>query len=441
MPADNLQGWRRDVTTLIQAMHPPVLRYPGGNFVSGYRWQDGIGDRDRRPIRFDRAWKVWEPNDVGTDEFMQLCQLLNTEAYISVNAGDGTAEEAAAWVAYCNAAPNNVYGAQRANNGHATPYSIRYWGIGNEMYGNWQIGHVDGETFANRHNDFAYAMRAVDSEIILLGVGDMPDRPGYWLETLTEIAGANTDLMTVHHYTGVPEELDDADRDALATACPLHIESLLADTAKVLDDLCPEHHIDISFDEWNIVHRGAGRRQNYALRDGLYAAGMFNAFQRQSARLKMANIAQLVNLLGVIETTKTDVYGTPIYWAFCLYQEHCGQLALETETTGCPTFDLAAIGVIPAMEDVPYLDAVASLSRDGKWLSLAVINRHAARELEAEITLAGAQLTGDVQAYVLDGPDMGARNSVDEPERVGIVEGGCAAGVALCAPFGNSAEM
>ena len=210
MPADNLQGWRKDVIAMIQAMHVPVLRYPGGNFVSGYRWQDGIGDRDRRPIRFDRAWNVWEPNDVGTDEFMQLCRILDTEPYISVNAGDGTADEAAAWVAYCNAPANNIYGAQRATNVQVAPYGIRYWGIGNEMYGNWQIGHVDGETFAHRHNDFAYAMRAVDPKIILLGVGDMPNRPGYWLDTVARIAGANTDLMTVHHYTGVPQELDDA---------------------------------------------------------------------------------------------------------------------------------------------------------------------------------------------------------------------------------------
>ena len=211
------------------------------------------------------------------------------------------------------------------------------------------------------------------------------------------------------------------------TACPLHIETELVDTAKMLDDLAPPgHRIDISFDEWNVVHRGTGGRQNYALRDGLYAAGMFNAFQRQSDRVKMANIAQLVNLLGVIETTKTGVYGTPIYWAFRLYQEHCGTQALQTETSGCPTFDLEAMGVIPAMQAVPYLEAAGSLSADGKRLSLAVINRHATEALEAEIAVANAKLIGHVQAHVLDGPDMGARNSVEEPERVGIVDGGSA---------------
>jgi alpha-N-arabinofuranosidase len=422
MPSDNVQGWRRDVLELTREMRPPVLRYPGGNFVSGYHWQDGIGDRDQRPIRYDYAWNVWEPNDVGIDEFMQLCTLLGCEPYISVNAGNGTAEEAAAWVEYCNGATNTRYGSLRAQNGHPDPYAIRYWGIGNEMYGNWQIGHCDAETFGRRHLAFAAAMRAVDPTIILLGVGDMPDAAGKWLETVTEIAGTQIDLMTVHHYTGVPSELDEAAQAALAVSCPEHIATLLAETRRILDERGPQGHpIAISFDEWNITYRTGTRRQNYALRDGLYAAGIFHIMQRQCTSVTMANIAQMVNLLGVIETSPTTSYGTPIFHAFKLYRDHTGDVALQTEVQS-DTFDVPATGNnIPALQGVAYLSAAASLDTRRNLLCLAVINRHPSQSIPAYIELAGA-----------------ARNTPDNKDNVtiharGTIQGGSSLGYAFAA--------
>lgn len=445
MPADNVLGWRKDVLEMIRDIRAPVLRYPGGNFVSGYHWQDSIGDRDSRPIRYDYAWNVWETNDVGIDEFMQLCDLLQCEPYISVNAGNGTAAEAAAWVEYCNGAPNTVYGAKRAANGHPQPYGVKYWGIGNEMYGNWQIGHCDPETFARRHVAFAQAMRAIDPTITLLGVGDMPDQPGQWLDIVTEIAGEYIDLMTVHHYTGVPDvssdvtaearrradpipaNYDEAMRNAMATACPEHIAALLRETRRVLDEKRPQgHRIGISFDEWNIVNRGAGPRQDYALRDGLYAAGMLNVFQRECRSVTMANIAQLVNLLGVIETTPTDVYGSAIYWAFKLYRDYTGDVALEVAVEG-ETFDVPAIANIPEMKGAPYLGVSASLDTAKNALCLAVINRHATEAISAEIQAEGAVIGAQARIWELNGPDMAARNSAANKENVGIRDRGAAA--------------
>lgn len=424
MPADNIMGWRKDVIELVRALRPPIVRYPGGNFVSGYHWEDGIGDRDSRPIRFDYAWNVWEPNDVGIDEFMQLCDLIECEPYISVNAGNGTAEEAAAWVEYCNGAPNTVYGAKRAANGHPEPYGIRYWGIGNEMYGNWQIAHCDPETFGRRHVVFARAMRAVDPDIILLAVGDMPDQPGLWLETVTDLAGEYTDLMTVHHYTGVPSELSQAEKDAVAVAAPDHIATLLLETRRILDERGPGGHpITISFDEWNIAHRGTGGRQNYALRDGLYAAGMFNVFQHQCTSVTMANIAQLVNLLGVIETSPTAAYGTPIYHVFKLYRDQCGDTAVETAVQG-PTFDLSPLGNIPAMPQVPYLSASGTIDRSQGTLSLAVVNRHAQESIPATIDIQGASPGGEAHVWEINGPGMDTRNTFDAPDLVTITDKG-----------------
>jgi len=429
MPSDNLNGWRRDVVELIREIRPPVLRYPGGNFVSGYHWEDGIGHRDSRPIRYDYAWHVWEPNDVGIDEFMQLCDLLGCEPYISVNAGNGSAQEAAAWVEYCNGAANTVYGSKRAANGHPEPYELKYWGIGNEMYGNWQIGHCDPETFARRHVQFAKAMRAVDGDIILLGVGDMPDRPGQWLETITEMAGEYVDLMTVHHYTRVPSDLDEATQDALVVSCPEHIATLLDETRRILDELGPEgHFIGISFDEWNVTHRrpDGRRRQNYALRDGLYAAGMFNIFQRRCTSVTMANIAQLVNLLGVIETSQTDAYGTPIFEAFKLYINHCGNIALVTQVDS-ETFDVPALGNIPEQKGISYLSASATLDSERNLVCLAVINRHSTDDIVTTVEVKGLGPTSEARVWELNGPGMDARNTFDVHDRVTIRDRGAVA--------------
>jgi alpha-L-arabinofuranosidase len=418
MPADNVQGWRRDVVALCKELKVPVLRYPGGNFVSGYHWQDGIGDRDRRPIRYDYAWNVWETNDVGIDEFMVLRDLLDCEPYISVNAGNGTAAEAAAWVEYCNGAANTVYGTQRAANGHPTPYDIKYWGIGNEMYGNWQIGHCDAETFGHRHVAFAQAMRAVDPSLILLAVGDMPDQPGEWLETVTKLAGEYIDLMTVHHYTRVPADVDELAQDAMAVACPDHIETLLVETRRILDQLGPQgHEIAISFDEWNVTHPMPGHRQNYALRDGLYAAGMFNAFQRQCRSVTMTNIAQMVNLLGVIETSPTDVYGTPIFHAFKLYVDHCGEVALKTVVES-ETFDVPAFSNIPALKGVSYLSASATLDSQRHLICLAVVNRHSSADLAATIEAGGVAANAQAQVWEMNGPSMGSRNTFNAHDTV-----------------------
>jgi len=436
MPADNVHGWRRDVLELVKEMKPPIIRYPGGNFVSGYHWMDGIGDRDRRPVRYDYAWNVWEPNDVGIDEFIQLCREVGAEPYISVNAGNGTAEEAAAWVEYCNGSVDTKYGAMRAANGHPEPYGVVYWGIGNEMYGNWQIGHVDPETFGRRHVEFAKAMRAVDPNIKLLAVGDMPNQPGDWTRIVTEVAGEYIGYMTVHHYATsskcwprpdcdcwTPEIEVDENVYAMTVAAPQRVSELLTETRRVLDEASPDgRFIAISLDEWNVIHPYAPERktrQNYALRDGLYAAGMLNMLRRQCRSVTMANLSMMVNSLAAIETSQTGVYGSPTFHVFKLYVHHSGPIALATEVQ-CDTFDVPPVGNMPAMNDVSYLDCSATRSEDGKTLYLAVVNRHRTDDIEAEVVINGADLEGSAEVYELNGPDALARNSFDDPNRVSV---------------------
>ena len=175
MPADNVQGWRADTLARLRELNSPVYRWPGGNFVSGYDWKDGIGDPDRRPPRKNPAWKGIESNDVGIDEFMVLCRELGTEPFIAVNTGLGGVEAAAEELEYMNGAPTSPMGRRRAENGHPQPYGVKWWGIGNEMYGDWQLGHMPLADYLKKHNRVVDAMRAVDATIVPIAVGAVGD--------------------------------------------------------------------------------------------------------------------------------------------------------------------------------------------------------------------------------------------------------------------------
>ena len=175
MPADNTQGFRAEVIAALKQLRSGVYRFPGGNFVSAHEWRDAIGDPDKRPPIMDPVWNAVQPNDVGTDEFMTLCRLLDVEPYITVNAGFGDAWSAAQYVEYANGAATTPMGRLRAANGHPQPYGVKFWGIGNEMWGDWQFGVMPLEQFEIKHNLFAKAMRRVDPSIKLLASGAMPD--------------------------------------------------------------------------------------------------------------------------------------------------------------------------------------------------------------------------------------------------------------------------
>jgi len=455
MPEENEDGWRTDVNNLIRALKPPIVRYPGGNFASAYHWEDGIGDRDRRPVRVDRAWHVYEPNDVGTDEFMRFCRLMHTEPYLCVNTGDGTPEEAAAWVEYCNGPANSRYGARRARNGHAEPYNVIYWGIGNETYGNWQVGHVDPETYAHEYLVWARAMRAADpggQRLKFLAVGATPERWPDWNATVVRIAGAEIDYLTLHHYARADEDTPQDDEYWMTVTAPARIQDLIDVSRAAIDRNAPDgKHIPISFDEWNVHHRlttsaktihrnmewtmlqhqarltslvglSSPRRQNYALADGLYVASFFNMVLRNANHITMTNQAQLVNLLGLIETTDTGAYGTPEYLAFLLYVDHSGPVAVRS-CVESPTFDVRAMGNMPARKGEHYLDVASTRDHAGSKVWLHVVNRHPHRAMEAAIDLGPATPTR-MTIHTLTGPHPWARNSVSNSDTVRIT---CAA--------------
>jgi len=295
MPADNVHGMRADTLRLLHELDSPVYRWPGGNFVSGYDWQDGIGDPDRRPPRKNPAWKGIEHNDFGIHEFMSFCRELNTEPYIAVNTGLGDAASAAEEVEYVNGAVDTPMGRLRAANGHPEPFNVKWWAVGNEMYGSWQLGHMPLEEYVRKHNTVVDAMRDVDPSIKLVAVGAV----GEWSRQMLTNCADHMDLISEHLYGHL---LDDP---------VAHVAQLRDGTRRIVDahreyqdsiETLAEKHIPIAMDEWNYWYGGyyygeLGTR--YYLQDALGVAGALHEFFRNSDKVFMANYAQTVNAQAV----------------------------------------------------------------------------------------------------------------------------------------------
>lgn len=374
MPVDNIGGMRRDVIELIRQIKPPIIRWPGGNFASGYHWKDGIGDPDKRPTRWDYAWNALEYNDFGTDEYLRFCKEIGCEPLICINAGElGTVKEAVEWVKYCKG-------------------KVKYWDIGNEMYGNWQLGHIDSETFAKKSLKFIKEMRRVDSKIKVIGCGVPVDSFNKWNNPLIEIAGKELDYLSVHDYTGSRSKNEDYLYHFIVSA-PVRIEKMLKDTIDYIKKLSPIKKIPLAFDEWNIwlpeANVATGMEMTYKLRDAIYAAGVFHAMQRLAEDVKMANLAQLVNVLGAIYTDKVKAIPSPLHTAFQLYVAHTGEEAVKVETES-PSFDVPSVEGAPESKQVPYIDCSSSRRigpHSQQKLYLAIINRHPSEEAECQIVL------------------------------------------------------
>ncbi|MCE5209040.1 MAG: hypothetical protein LLG42_12120 [Chloroflexi bacterium] len=422
---------REDTLQWIKDLKSPLIRYPGGNFASGYHWEDGIGPKSTRPLRFDEAWKASESNQVGTDEFMELCQQTGAAPFLVVNCGNGTAEEAARWVAYCNEPASTEQGSRRAENGHPEPYQVKLWGIGNEAWGAWQIGHTDAEHYTRKLRSFAEAMRNVDPTIQLVAVGqavlsDKPDDAGrLWNETVLSGAGDLIDFLSFHLYQpereGWQDEYEQNILHHTICAAPLDTERIIVRIKEQIKLLQPERKIGIALDEWNVwlpapEDAASMHKVAYTLRDSLYTAGMLNVFQRQCDSLKIANLAQLVNVLPLIVTNEKSVYATPLYYPFLLYKE-MQNIALQCIVRG-KFYDSQALGNITAMQDVPYVDVTATRSADGSKVVLSILNRHPTSRTYVNIDLKEFPKMKLCEGWLLCKDDALAVNSFDNPDNV-----------------------
>jgi alpha-N-arabinofuranosidase len=421
MPADNVRGMRADTLALLKQLNAADYRWPGGNFVSGYDWHDGIGDRDRRPPKKNPAWTGVEHNDFGTDEFIAFCREVGAEPLIAVNTGFGDAYTAAQWVEYCNADSSTLAGGWRAKNGNPKPFGVKYWGVGNEMYGNWQLGFMQLANYTIKHNIVADAMWKVDPSAQLIGVGDVgrvntaydPDmvKAGQtWSKAMLEQCGDRMTLMSEHFYEGRVPWTTDKRGDLLQSVTKMkeNIRKKANEHRQMQPTVTQLNGriVPIAMDEWNYWHRDYVFGElgcNYDLSDGLGIAEGLHEYYRQSDLIRMANYAQTVNVIGAIKTTKTAAEMETTGLVLTLYRAHYGEKPLLIEK-----------------DYAPY-DIAAALTKDGKAVTLSVVNPTTS-PIEVSPALTGATLAGNGTRYHITGKDEFAHNFPGQPRAVDIVQ-------------------
>jgi alpha-L-arabinofuranosidase len=392
-----------DVVALVREMAPPVIRYPGGNFASDYHWEEGVGPPEQRPEHYDRAWHVTDSNQVGTDEFLRFCAEVGSAPCLVVNDGSGTPDEAARWVEYCNGSVDTPMGARRAANGHPEPYGVRLWGLGNEVWGEWQIGHTDAESYVKRIIAFIDAMRAVDPEIRLVAVGldhleNDPRNAAAWNATVLRGIGDRIDYISFHVYQpseeGYRPYYDPETLYRQIVSAPLDVEAAIGRLHEQIVEICGEGCVSIALDEWNVkLPPAKGARtmheQQYTVRDSLHVAGMLNVFHRSCRALRMANLAMLVNVLpAIVKPQDGPAEYTPIAYPFMLYAT-MERLALACRISG-DGFDVPHLGLnIVEKTNVSWLDATATKNADGSRVVAALVNKHPTRRMKCRVSLTG----------------------------------------------------
>ncbi|MBZ0303358.1 MAG: alpha-N-arabinofuranosidase [Anaerolineae bacterium] len=417
-PLADEQGLRTDVLNALRRLKFSNIRYPGGNFVSGYRWRDGIGPIDQRPARPELAWHTVETNHFGTDEFIQFCRQIDSEPYLVVNCGDGDMREARDWVEYCNGTADTALVKLRRANGFEAPHRVKYWGVGNEVDGHWQIGYKTPQEYARAYTEFAKTMRWVDPEIKLLAAAfchwehNIVERT----QLLLEQAGDLIDYLSVHWYVGNRED----DFLKYMTLSEL-LEARLTATEGLIDalklDNAIQRDIAIAVDEWNISYRPHVQggvhlpEENYNLEDALVIAMHLNAFIRHARSVKMANIAQIVNSIAPIFTREDGLFLETIFYPFELFSQHCGPTALDVFWQG----DTFSGGTFSG---VRVLDVSATLDEARRQMTVFVVNRSPDQALETTISLTTGAFAGPVTARVVNGPDIKAVNGFETPDGV-----------------------
>jgi alpha-N-arabinofuranosidase len=431
-PLSDAHGFRRDVLEAVRPLRIPVLRWPGGNFVSGYHWLDGVGPIKERPRRSELAWYAEESNRFGTNEFIEYCRVIGAEPYICVNMGSGTMDEAQSWVEYCNGTGNTHWANLRRTHGYPEPHRVRLWGLGNEMYGTWQIGHLSADDYVKKARAFAMLMKRTDPSIQLVGCGHngWSDWDAIVLEGLAPIV----EYHSIHLYTGHADHYAKVFQSHQAERA-VRICAALIERVRHAQRIA--HPISIAFDEWNVWYRTrshedrvAGVEERFTLSDALAIATYLNGFIRQCRAVRIANFAQLVNAIAPIFTSPEGLFLQTIYHPLRLYAEHSHEVALDV-LVDAPTYDLppgvedAGVGRVHHVADLgPFslLDASATCDPAGSRLTLAVVNRDRAQSHRTTIDLGEAAATGDVLLSEVNGPDVDATNSFETLHAVNVQE-------------------
>ncbi len=426
-PHADENGLRTDVMDALRDLNFRAMRYPGGNFLSGYRWEDGIGPKDQRPRRRDLAWQSIETNQFGTDEFMQFCKEIGTAPMMAVNMGTGSIQDAANLVEYCNAPTGTKYGDLRAKYGNKDPYNVKQWCIGNEMDGPWQIGHLDVVEYGKKAREAAKMMRWHDNDIELVLCGSsnsqMPTYPE-WDRVALELCWEQVDYHSMHYYAGNPED-DTASFLALSAEFESFVDTLAGTLRYVKAKTRSKHDVFLSWDEWNVWYKarlsndvqGAWTEaphlieEVYNLEDALVVAQWMNVFLRKSDVLKVACLAQIVNVIAPILTTTDSMLKQSIYYPIMLMSQLANGNALDVKVNA-PHYETKLFG------DMPLLDVSSSHNAETNTNSIFIVNRSQTESLPVDLIWQDVLPTGVNSAHQLSGTDPKAANSFDNPNQV-----------------------
>ncbi len=424
-------GMRRDVIELVRELDTPICRYPGGNFVSAYNWEDGIGPKDQRPTRLDLAWRTSEANQVGIHEFADWAEKANTEMMLAINLGSRGLDEARAFVEYVNHPGGTQWSDLRKANGRSDPWGVKLWCLGNEMDGPWQVGHKSAAEYGHLANETAKALRGFDSSLELVVCGsshsNMPTYP-QWESTVLQATYDQVDYISLHMYFENYEK-----NTAEYLALPEKLDRYISTVSGVIDYVKSrsrsKRDVKISFDEWNVWYHE--RKQDakrmaewdwphaprllediYNFEDVLQVGCILNTFIRQSDVVRIACIAQLVNVIAPIMTEPGGgAWRQTIYYPFKFASAHGRGTALRLDVA-CPCYaaDVAS--------DVKFLDIAGVHDGDAGTLTFFAVNRNGKEPMEVDLALERFGAAKSVEHTLIQNDDLEARNTRDNPDTV-----------------------
>lgn len=387
-PLADENGFRKDYIEAMRELKITNIRWPGGNFVMGYNWKDGIGPKDQRPRRINLAWGGLETNQVGTDEWIALNRAIGSENIICVNLGLATILDACDWVEYCNYPKGTYYSDLRAKNGHPEPYHVKIWGLGNEVDGApWELGHKNVEEYVKIAREAVKAMRSVDRTIQFVASGSSYYEPtGQWVEwnwkVLTGL-GDLIDYISIHRYWERAEDYYTfMGQSAMDFEEKIRVTAELIDAAKAMKVY--KNSISIAVDEWGTFGRD--------FLSVLPIAQCFNSFIRHADMVKMANFTMLTSLLSM--DREKGNFKTPLFYTFKLFSNHCLGYSIDTHVA-CDTFHTEKC------KGIPFLDVTAVYSKETNTVFINVVNRHKDKTISAEIINNACPFTGKAEVMVL----------------------------------------
>lgn len=423
-PHADKNGLRKDVLAALRELNLRSIRYPGGNMLSGYRWEDGVGPREQRPRRRELAWQSIETNQFGTNEFMDFCKTINAEPMMGVNMGTGTIQDAANLVEYCNAPIGSKYADLRASHGYHEPHNVRYWCIGNEMDGPWQIGHLDAIEYGNKAREAAKMMRIQDPSLKLVLCGssnsDMPTYPE-WDRVALELCWNHVDYHSMHYYATNHED-DTASYLALSAEFESFVDTLTGVLRYVKAKTRSKRDVYLTWDEWNVWYKDRSGRGNwteaphlseeiYNLEDALVVAQWMNVFLRRADVLKIACIAQIVNVISPITTRGDALLKHPTYYPFMLFSRLASGDALDVAVK-------APIHSTKKFGDMPLLDVSSSYNAETSTNVIFIVNRSQKDSLPVDLHWQDRLPQRISAVHQLAGTDPKAVNSFENPNQI-----------------------